>query len=133
MEKKQRTSSIVIYVITLFWLGLSLIPEPSFAQVFIAAKKSKSDYVGKSERLGKNGKNDVRLRFTLSEKNKTLTDIEIRNIERKSHYRCQGISKNWLKPLKKSEPDKDQPGKQGDNSDLKRRQLNLNHQKIKLG
>jgi len=80
-KKKQRTSLMVIYLITLFWLGWSLIPETSFAQVFIAAKKTKSDYVGKGERLRKNGKSDVRLRFTLSEKGKTLTDIEIRNID----------------------------------------------------
>jgi len=59
--------------------------------------------------------------------------IEIRNIQRKSHYRRQGISKNWLKPLKKYDPDKDQAGKHGGNSDLKRRQLNVNRQKIKIG
>ncbi|MCP4667573.1 MAG: hypothetical protein GY849_14545 [Deltaproteobacteria bacterium] len=81
--KKQRMGLRVILLMALISLGWTIIPGTSLAQVFIAAKKSKADYVGRGEALGKNGKGDVRLRLTLSERGKTLTDLEIRNIDAK--------------------------------------------------
>ena len=53
--------------------------EPTKAQVHIAEKKSKADYVGQGETLKGNNSSDVRFRLVLSAKGKTLIGLEIRN------------------------------------------------------